>query len=381
MTLTLGLPGIIAVVSISLLVLLAVKLVLQRSADTMAKSLMLLLLAGLMALVANQMYGAENLALRFPHYSFSTVGLMYSIGPVLYTYVRRVADGRSVFVGRWWYLHWLPALILWLVFVPYYSQSAAEKIAFLPTLKATLWVTLLYLFNYTQIIIYCCCCFPPLRRYHRMLQNNVADTHWLNLRWLQYLCVGFLLLVPVDVVLPLLGIAGPALYNSVLVLVSLLLIVLCYSALGQSRFPFSEFVLETESPTEAEADRYAHSSLREDSARHYLAKLEALMREERAYRDGELSLRRLAERLRMSPHHLSQLLNEQLQQRFYDYINTWRIDDAKQQLVEEPEKTITDIAFAVGYNNKASFYNAFKRQLGLTPSQYRQRSIAAVNEL
>ncbi len=56
---------------------------------------------------------------------------------------------------------------------------------------------------------------------------------------------------------------------------------------------------------------------------------------------------------------------------FYDYINRLRIEAAKEQLLREKGVPIIDIALEVGFNNKATFYKAFKKYVRSTPSQFR----------
>src|SRR5690606_36984452 len=98
--------------------------------------------------------------------------------------------------------------------------------------------------------------------------------------------------------------------------------------------------------------RYAKSSLRDDTAQHYLGKLESLMRDTQPYLDSELSLDKLAAAARIHPHYLSQVLNDLVGKNFYDYINEHRIAYARKLLVEQPALPIVDVAVACGYNNK-----------------------------
>ena len=119
--------------------------------------------------------------------------------------------------------------------------------------------------------------------------------------------------------------------------------------------------------------KYANSSLRDDTARHYLGKLEALMNEQQPYLDSELSLDKLAAALRLHPHYLSQVLNDHIGKNFYDYINERRIGHARTLLLEQPSLPVVDVAIVCGYNNKNSFYNSFRRFVGMTPSEFRQQ--------
>lgn len=96
------------------------------------------------------------------------------------------------------------------------------------------------------------------------------------------------------------------------------------------------------------------------------------MATEQYYLESDLSLQSLADQVNISPHHLSQILNEKLNKSFYDYVNEQRVEYARQLLLREPHRPIVEIAFQSGYNNKNSFYNAFKRHAGTTPSDYRR---------
>jgi len=75
----------------------------------------------------------------------------------------------------------------------------------------------------------------------------------------------------------------------------------------------------------------------------------------------------------VSAQYLSQTLNQTLQQSFYDYINDARIAAAKQQL-QHTDDSVLNIAMAVGFNARSSFYKAFKASTGLTPAQFRAQN-------
>jgi ligand-binding sensor domain-containing protein/AraC-like DNA-binding protein len=122
---------------------------------------------------------------------------------------------------------------------------------------------------------------------------------------------------------------------------------------------------------------YKHSSLNPIFAEECIKKLTHLMEVEKIYRDESLSLQSLAEELSVTHHQLSQMLNEKLNKSFSDFINTYRVEEAK-KLLRDPkwaDRKVISIAFEVGYNTKAAFYNVFKKYTNMTPSQYRQEVI------
>ena len=95
------------------------------------------------------------------------------------------------------------------------------------------------------------------------------------------------------------------------------------------------------------------------------------MQEQQLYLDSALSLQKLAQHLTIPANYISQTLNNTLGQNFFDYVNRGRIDHA-QQLVLNTDMSITDIAYASGFNARSSFYKAFKQALGCTPSVLRK---------
>ena len=68
------------------------------------------------------------------------------------------------------------------------------------------------------------------------------------------------------------------------------------------------------------------------------------------------------------------VINRHFGVNFYEFINQYRVDEAKRMLVSEDYKntTITDIYLMVGFNSKSVFYTFFKKKVGMTPSQYRR---------
>jgi len=118
--------------------------------------------------------------------------------------------------------------------------------------------------------------------------------------------------------------------------------------------------------------RYAKSGLKEDQASKYLHKLKNFMTVEKPFLNSKLSLGELAESIKISQNHLSQIINEKLEQNFSDFVNSYRIEEFKLK-VNQPESqkyTLLGLAYDCGFNSKSSFNTVFKKLTGLTPSQY-----------
>ncbi|REL34237.1 helix-turn-helix domain-containing protein [Thalassotalea euphylliae] len=117
--------------------------------------------------------------------------------------------------------------------------------------------------------------------------------------------------------------------------------------------------------------KYQRSALSSEQANTIATKIEQAMQQDQLYLDSSLSLQKLASHIHTSPNYISQTLNESLGANFFDYVNRHRIEAAKQTL-QQSNDTVVDIAMAVGFNAKSSFYTAFKKETQQTPSQYRK---------
>ncbi|MDZ4727705.1 MAG: helix-turn-helix domain-containing protein [Leptospira sp.] len=124
-----------------------------------------------------------------------------------------------------------------------------------------------------------------------------------------------------------------------------------------------------------EEKKYQVSQLKSVDLDTLGAKLNHLMFEKKFYRNDEMSLSDLANELSVSQHQLSEYLNLHLGKNFFQFVNFFRIQEAKELCKNAPEKTILSIAFEVGFPSKSTFYDAFKRETGLSPTEYRKLNL------
>ncbi len=94
---------------------------------------------------------------------------------------------------------------------------------------------------------------------------------------------------------------------------------------------------------------------------------------ERHYSEEDLSLTKVAEHIGLSPNHLSTVFKEETGQSFTRYLTDYRINAAKKML-DTSKKRSSEIAELVGYPDPHYFSSVFKKQTGMTPSQYRDRA-------
>lgn len=120
--------------------------------------------------------------------------------------------------------------------------------------------------------------------------------------------------------------------------------------------------------------RYEKSGLSAERAEDIMHQLLDVMENERPHHDSDLTLPRLAKRLDVSPHNLSEVLNTRTGMNFFDFINSYRVDQVKRDLVDPGKQQfkVLALAFDAGFSSKTTFNTIFKKFTGMTPSEWRE---------
>lgn len=116
---------------------------------------------------------------------------------------------------------------------------------------------------------------------------------------------------------------------------------------------------------------YQGTKISSDDAHVTKTALEHLMEQELIFQDPNLTLPRVAKRLGVSPQRLSQILNDNMQISFTNYVNRYRVENAKKLLCEDKRLSMDDIIEACGFNTQSTFYKAFKTLTKTTPAKFR----------
>lgn len=127
--------------------------------------------------------------------------------------------------------------------------------------------------------------------------------------------------------------------------------------------------------------KYAHSGLKPEEAERIAQQVREAMVQQRYYLQSNLSIESLAGHLKISRHHLSQVMNERFQKSYFDYINGWRLEEARARLSNPKfaHYTISAIALDSGFSSVSSFNELFKKQYQLTPSKFRGERLKAMS--
>ncbi|GAB4397789.1 MAG: helix-turn-helix domain-containing protein [Microscillaceae bacterium] len=313
--------------------------------------------------------------------------LFLADGPLVLLYVHCFTIERQVHY-RNYTPHFIPLMLALVYFVMLPLPKGSLALLFFqelpPVVVLPFQEQLLLLSLIVSLGVYAALGFWRLGVYQRRIRENYSYTEKINLHWLQLLLgvwglflVGPMLFFLLNFVFRWLSpnlIANPML-GAFLVL----LFVPGYFALRPlwPKLPNEEALHNladiSESDTNESGPSYQKSGLKEEQAEKYAQKLRAYMQAAQPYLDAELSLSTLAESLGLSANHLSQVINGQFGQNFFDFVNQYRVEEVKKRLQDPTQAhfTLLAIAESCGFKSKSSFNSAFKRFTGQTPSAYK----------
>lgn len=363
-----GLFPILNVVGVAHALLLTTALVCLRRGNRAAH----LLLAALMLVISVLLLGGvltnTKAVLSYPHLAQVHIPFQFLAGPLFFFYIKALISGKGEFRKRD-LLHLLPFALCGLYLTPFYFTGAQQKISYLTAALANFpadWL-LRTAVGFTLQIIYLAASFLVLKRYQKTISPRESRIYRGDLLLARSLLIAFGVVWFVGV--------GRFLFayrleTNLIVPLALSLTTYLVGFLGLVR----PQVFAAAEPPAKPSKRYEKSTLTPERAEKYVNRLYRCMQAEKPYCDGDLTLQKLAQKLSISPQHLSQIINERLQQNFIDFINSYRVEEAKRRLTDPGKRHYSIIAIAEesGFNSKSAFNTAFKKYAHRTPSQFRQ---------
>jgi AraC-like DNA-binding protein len=260
-------------------------------------------------------------------------------------------------------LHFIPALLIYLYLTGFFFLPADEKIQIYRSRGAghELFNALKQYSIALSGVLYVAWTSLLLKRHRKNIGDQFSNIDERNLQWLRFLTIGmggiwFLVLAFPDPFIHFIGVV-------------LFIFLIGFFGVRQSG------IFKHNDPASSAGEqkkKYPKSGLTNEQALTLHASLRELMQKEAPYRNSDLSIGDLAARLDIHPNYLSQIINEKEGMNFYDFVNTYRIEEFKRliALPKNRQKTLLSLAFDCGFNSKSSFNRYFKKAAGMTPSEY-----------
>jgi AraC-like DNA-binding protein len=353
-----------------------------------ANRLLAVLMATFTAYLASSVYYATGLFRMYPHFFGISYQLPWVFGPLVYLYAIAASD-RSWRFQRRSLLHFVPVAITTLATSPFYLMRGAEKVAMFDRWGAgeiPIQLAILDPTKYVSGLSYSVATVLYLRRHRRRIQDSYSNTQRVNLGWLMWLSGGAAAIWLLATSLKISAVSTQLRDDHVTLAMALLVYCIGYMGLRQPevfRYETAEFPVvkqpELAAPSpppeqETPASRYERSGLSDLEAHQLKAALLSIMDAETPWKDSELTLSDLAARLNTTPHKLSEVLNSQIGQTFYDFVNGYRVREVQRRIHAGDARALKMFALALdaGFASKSTFNQAFKKHTNQTPSDFRQ---------
>ncbi|MHC1778853.1 MAG: helix-turn-helix domain-containing protein [Bacteroidales bacterium] len=274
-----------------------------------------------------------------------------------YLYVYKICSG-SLKIKTYELFHLIPFLIFLISSFTFYYSVYFTKI--LAGSSSVLGLSYCFITLYT------------LRRHLVNVRNQFSFTEKVNLSWLNKLVFGLILLWFGVVILVFLNRIFNYEFSLYWFYISIPIFIFYIGFNGIKQQNIYSFHISI-----PEKAGYKNSGLRENQKQEIYEKLLNAMDSKKLFTNSRLSLQNLSNMLNIPPHHITQTLNEFVKQNFYDFVNSYRVNEFKKRvdLGDSERFSLLGIALDCGFNSKSSFNRIFKNMTGLTPSEYRIKQI------
>lgn len=314
-------------------------------------------------------YNREFAAANAPWLFFIAGSFDFLFGPTLYLYVKSVVFNKFT-LKKTDFIHLVP-FVLYIVYITatylVYSPDVQRKLlssGFFTTVFMYYGIWSMY---HGLVLVYMLLILRVMVIYGGEIRNNYSNLKTVNLRWLKIVIIGFVCMWSFYLINHTLYVVGLKM-SGVLDLFGKLTLV------GFSSFLILKVLsrpgilpgINPPGGTRKEGDK----KIRRDD----LEKLTSYMKTEKPYLEPDLALQELAERTSFTPRRLSYIINTEFNKNFFDFINEYRVNEAKALLAgpEASKRTILEILYEAGFNSKSVFNSIFKKRTGYTPSEFKK---------
>jgi AraC-like DNA-binding protein len=320
-------------------------------------------------LILVQIFNNTNFYFQCPHFLRIFPQFYLTLGPLFFLYVKALTTKQFRFRRRYW-LHFLPFILQILYNIHFYIKSSGYKLIWyegfqvLPDLEFHIKLVF-WLFHLTFYLVLTA---RQLNIHNKEIKNLFSSLANRKLTWIWYLIIALASFIIDWMLYSILRLFFSEVYFQVrkyiLIWEPLVITLLGYKGLTQS-----DIFSGQEPESVLKKDKQL---LLNEKADKVLKQLLDYMEDEKPYLDSDLSLGNLANKIGIPPRYLSQIINQKKHQNFHDFVNQYRVNKAKQLLLDPnfQKYTILAAAFEAGFNSKSTFNLIFKKFEKVTPSQF-----------
>ena len=297
------------------------------------------------------------------------------MAPGIYFYVQVILNKPFSFYSVKTWLHFIPALPA-LIFIIYFmalpTPIRVQKL--LENFNDLMWQgDALNIIFYIQMTAYLFVCYAMVTKQIQVSRWVVTNSIRINIHWLKYFFL-------VDIIMmlataPITFLVNNDRTNSLIgqIVMDVQFIYIFIYSIWQRGVFIEDRVIQPEPQTIKKPSLI----LADKMATGYYNTLIAFMKTEKAYLNINCNIQEVSDKTKIPLHHLSNILNQHIKKKFFDFINEYRIEEAKKMLMDVNYSglTIEAISYECGFGSKTTFNKAFKKFTSKTPSEYRAEQV------
>jgi AraC-like DNA-binding protein len=233
------------------------------------------------------------------------------------------------------------------------------------------------IFLVAHFCIYSAFSLKLISEYRKMATKKFSIDQRSNINWLSSVLIFFILFLIASIVNNFLEFTVLVKYYFLIltILILMLFVFINYLLIRALKTPMIFYYIDEDEFKGTSKKTIAINLSTSTEAKQKVDILLQFMSKEKPYLNPDITLDDLAKELSYSAKETSSLINEHLHQNFFDFINRYRIEEAKYIMKHsiDTKITILEILYQVGFNSKSSFNRLFKRYTGSTPSEFKKK--------
>ena len=358
--------------------LLSVSLFLSNAGNHVAKKFIGALVFTYSVSLLNYLIFLSGSVVQYAHLAGSTFPLFFLIGPFFLLYVQSLND--SSFYFKPIYTFYFIPYILWQLYFSYiYMLPVHEKLKFISSFvngEAQLIPILFVLSHLLTNIGFVFLSYRYLGQLENQLYSMCSNSSIEKIKWTKVLTFLFLVVVVYNLIAFCLTTFTTINFFSLEFIgtVGLICIIL---AVGMHVInqPLLYANIDSALLKKRNHGKYKTSPLDKDKIDKIKQKIGNYMEENKPYLNPNLKISDLSNLLDLPTHYLSQVINQEFGTNFFEFINAYRVEEAKDIIRDNSngDFKLIKVAFDSGFNSKSSFNRVFKKHVQLTPSQFRRK--------
>jgi AraC-like DNA-binding protein len=372
-----SLVNILAVLILFQLLLMILFLFISKRGKKVSNYLLATFFILLFVNILDGLLGVYGFYTKHPSLAHLEDGLIFLFGPLFYFYTKSLVFKHSP-IRRKTLIHLVPFVLTTAAYQIFYhlqSKNYQEEIQHaIVEQKLPFFFYVVVFLVYLHLIGYLLASFTLLKVYKATLKEKFSAIDKINLDWLKFVLVSIAIIIGISFIntfLPAVEMQDFYKYSFPFAFIFFFLFIntVVWKGLQQP-----EIFQGIEGDTKTKVKKVTSiSDFSEDGM--VAEKLQELMKNEKLYLKSDLTVDQLAERSGYPSKKVSQVINDSFGKNFFDFINSYRIEEAKRifQEATDPKQTVLEVMYACGFNSKSSFNTIFKEKTGVTPSSYKER--------